>query len=346
MKKNELIRNFTWGFIPIILFLIADSWFGVVYGLAVAIGFGLIELLYFYIKEKTIEKFILFDIGLLVLLGGISILLKNDLLFKLKPALMELILVIVLAIHGFTNHPVLFIMARRYFGDIEPAPQQKELMRKLVRIMAVILLGHVFLIVWAAWFWSREWWAFISGGLFYVIVVLMAAGQWVYIRKNRNIQPPEKMVDLCDMQGEIIKRLPESLVVKETHLYRPYVFIQMIDKKNRLYLVQNSMEKWACTFSAGLYSGDGAIDALRREGYNLDGSALQPLARYPLQGPGLRWLVHLLKLDAGLIKNDGISQIPPGRYWSVFEIRKNLERGYFDESFVQTFKIMRQLHLF
>ncbi len=346
MNKNELIRNFTWGFIPIILFLITDSWFGVVYGLAVAIGFGIIELLYFYIKEKTIEKFILFDIGLLVLLGGISILLKNDLLFKLKPALMEMILVIVLAIHGFTNHPILFMMAKRYFGDIEPAHQQKELMRKLVRIMAVVLLGHVFFIAWSAWFWSREWWAFISGGLFYVIVVLMAAGQWVYIRQKRNIQPHEKIVELCDMQGKIVKRLPESLAVKETQLYRPYVFIQMIDKKNRLYLVQNSRQKWACTFSAGLYSGDDTIAGIKREGYNLDGMVLQPLARYPLQGSGLRWLVHLLKLDAALIKDDGMSEIPPGRYWSVFEIRKNLQQGYFDESFVETFEVMRQLHLF
>ncbi len=341
MNKNELIRNFTWGFVPIILFLIADSWFGVIYGLAVAIGFGFLELVYFYVKEKTIEKFILFDIGLLVVLGGISILLKNDLLFKLKPALMEFILVVILAIHGFTRHPVLFMMARRYFGDMEPAPGQKAMMRKLVRIMAVILLAHVVLIVWAACFWSREWWAFISGGLFYVIVILMAAGQWIYVRKKRSLIPSGRMIDLCSIDGKIVRQIPEGTNRKADGLYRPAVFVQVFDKKGRLFLVPDDEGRWDLTYRIDLFSGEELPAALGRKGITVT-KPLQPLARYPLESPGGNRLVHLFKLDAVIA-----AQLPEqGRYWSIFEIMKNREADFFTPEFGQALEVMRRLHLF
>jgi len=343
MNKNELIRNFTWGFVPIILFLIADSWFGVIYGLAVAIGFGLLELIYFYTKEKTIEKFILFDIGLLVLLGGISILLKNDLLFKLKPALMEFILVIILAIHGFTRHPVLFMMARRYFGEVEPAPAQKAMMRMLVRIMAVILLGHVFLIVWAAYFWSREWWAFISGGLFYVIIILMAAGQWMYVRSKRNNTRSGRMIDLCDVNGKIVRQLPEGANWKVSGLFRPAIFIQVFDKKGRLYLAPDDEGRWGLTYRIDLFSGEELPAALGRNGVVAPDS-LKPLARYTLENTDGNRLVHLFKLDAVSLANNVLPE--KGRYWSVFEIMKNRTAGFFTPDFEQALELMRRLHLF
>lgn len=346
MNKNELIRNFTFGFIPIMLFLIADTWFGVIYGLVVAIGFGLVELLYFYIREKSIEKFILFDIGLLVLLGGISILLKNDLLFKLKPALMEMILVVILGIHGFTRHPVLFMMARRYFGDMEPAPHQKKLMRTIVRIMAVVLLGHVFLITWSAYYWSREWWAFISGGLFYVIVILMAVGQWVYVRKKKQVPQPGKSVDLCDAKGKIIKRVADDASWRDSVLYRPAVFLQIFDKKGRLYLVPNSVGAWDISFQIDLFSGEELPKALTRNGFEPDGQTLKPLARYPLDSNNGNRLVHLYQLQLAGAKSAEIAGLKDGRFWSVFEISKNLQSGFFSAHFEQAFGIMRRAHLF
>ena len=100
INKNELLRNFTIGFIPILAFIVADQFFGTRIGLFVAIIVGAAELIYHYIRHRRIEKFVLFDILLIVLMGSVSLLLHDDLFFKLKPALIELIMVILFGIHG------------------------------------------------------------------------------------------------------------------------------------------------------------------------------------------------------------------------------------------------------
>ena len=69
----------------------------------VALGVGVFEMAWVGIKEKRFDKFILLDTLLLVVLGVISIVLNNDIFFKLKPGLIELILVAVLAVSAFSS---------------------------------------------------------------------------------------------------------------------------------------------------------------------------------------------------------------------------------------------------
>ena len=76
MNRNELLKNFAIGFIPIFVFIIADEIFGTKIGLAVAIAVGVIYLIYYLFRYRRLEKFILFDTILIVFLGGVSIILQ------------------------------------------------------------------------------------------------------------------------------------------------------------------------------------------------------------------------------------------------------------------------------
>ena len=56
MDKKPLIKNFTIGFIPLLIFIVADELFGTRIGLIVAVTVGIGEFLFFLIKYKQVEK--------------------------------------------------------------------------------------------------------------------------------------------------------------------------------------------------------------------------------------------------------------------------------------------------
>jgi intracellular septation protein A len=142
MDKKSLIKNFTVGFIPLLVFILADEFFGTRIGLITAVLTGLIEFLYYFIRFRQIEGFVLFDVGLIILMGGISILLNNDIFFKLKPALIELILVVMLGVHGFSNTPLLLLVSKRYMKDLTVNDLQLNNITASYRINCLFCLFH------------------------------------------------------------------------------------------------------------------------------------------------------------------------------------------------------------
>ena len=92
MNLRSILLQLLPGFIPLLVFIIADELWGTTVGLIVAISSGILELAWYWVKDRKFDKFILFDTLLIVLLGVVSILLDNDIFFKLKPALIGLLI--------------------------------------------------------------------------------------------------------------------------------------------------------------------------------------------------------------------------------------------------------------
>ncbi|MFQ5583275.1 MAG: septation protein IspZ, partial [Calditrichia bacterium] len=90
IDRNIFIRNFALGLFPIIVFIFADFLFGLTTGLIVAIVVGIGQFLFTYFREKRLDAFILFDVSLIIVLGLISLVLHNDIFFKIKPGLVEM----------------------------------------------------------------------------------------------------------------------------------------------------------------------------------------------------------------------------------------------------------------
>ncbi|HUM89606.1 MAG TPA: septation protein IspZ, partial [Prolixibacteraceae bacterium] len=98
MNRIDLLKRLLPGFIPLFVFIAADEIWGTRVGLIVAVLTGVAELLYTFIKERRFDKFVLLDTGLLVVLGGVSVAFDNEIFFKVKPAIIEAILCVILAI--------------------------------------------------------------------------------------------------------------------------------------------------------------------------------------------------------------------------------------------------------
>lgn len=195
MPLMMLLKQMLPGLLPLFVFMIADEIWGTKTGLYIAVIFGGAELIVTRIKNGKYDRFIIVDTLFLIVLGLVSILLENDIFFKLKPAIMGLILCFILAVSVFTPANLILAMSQRYIKNMEMALNDAGIkaMKRMLKILLLIISLHTILTVYSAFYMSNEAWLFISGGLFYIIFAAMFAGQILYykIRSWKIKQPSE-----------------------------------------------------------------------------------------------------------------------------------------------------------
>lgn len=195
MTLMMMLKQMLPGLLPLFVFIIANEIWGTKIGLYVAVIFGVTELVITRIKDGKYDRFIIFDTCFLVVLGLVSILLENDIFFKLKPALMELILCVILAVSAFSPANLILAMSQRYMKNLEITLNEAGIkaMTRILKIILLILSLHTILTVYSAFYMSNEAWLFISGGLFYIIFAAIFAGQILYykIKSWKTKQPSE-----------------------------------------------------------------------------------------------------------------------------------------------------------
>ena len=355
LDRKTLFKNLAIGFIPLFVFIIADELFGLTTGLIVAIVVGVGETLWVYQKEKRIDRFILFDTGLIVVLGGISLLLHNDIFFKLKPALIELILVILMGITAFSSKPILIYMTGRYMKGVELSDEHIRHMRILMRRMFYVFFAHTLLILYSAFYMSTEAWGFISGGLFYIVLGGMMAVEFLRARVQRKKMlrrmKEEEWFDIVTPEGKIIGKAPRSVVHGNPELLHPVVHVHIINSNGELFLQKRSETKdvypgyWDTAVGGHVSSGETIEHALHRESEEELGISMakfRPLFRYVMRNDFESELVHgfLLRDDGPFyINKDEISE---ARFWKVHEIEQQLGRDVFTPNFEKEFALLKK----
>lgn len=172
MDKKQLLVIFSRGMFPILIFIIIDEFYGLFAGIIGAFILGIIEILFVWFKEKQFDKFILFDTTLILVFGTISLITDNDLFFKIKPAVIQVLLLIMLALMIFTNGSLLQGVMKRYHkGIIVDNNQLKKMQKSMIPLFLIIFL-HTILVFYSAIFMSTKAWGFITKGLFYIILAV------------------------------------------------------------------------------------------------------------------------------------------------------------------------------
>lgn len=358
MDLRTLLKNFTIGFIPLFIFILVDELYGTRRGLVAAISIGIIEFSYYYFRYRQVEKFVLFDVGLIIILGGISILLDNDLFFKLKPALIELVLAALLAVHAFSTKPLLFELGKRYLKDFEISEQQKLLMRRMTRILFFVVIIHTALVIYSAYFMSNEAWVFITGGLFYIIFALVFLGQFIYMKYFKppftkySVDDGEELYDIVTPKGNIIGKAPRSAVHGNPELLHPVVHLHVFNKNGQLYLQKRSKNKqvqpgkWDTAVGGHVVSGEDIMSALKREAIEELGikkDNFQPLFVYVLKNNFESELVHTFRIVYNGPFKINREEIDFGRFWRISEIEINLGKDIFSPNFEQEFNMLQKI---
>lgn len=355
IDRNIFIRNFALGLFPIIVFIFADFLFGLTAGLIVAIVVGIGQFLFTYFRKKRLDAFILFDVSLIVVLGLISLVLHNDIFFKIKPGLVEMILLVLLGLTGFSDNPILVKMTGRYMKGVELSDVQIQQMRILMRKMFYVILIHTALIFYSAFFMSTAAWGFISGGLFYILIGVFMVMEFFrgFIKKKKMVKElqNDEWFDLVTPRGKIVGRAPRSAVHGNPELLHSVVHVHILNSEGKLFLQKRAYNKdlypgfWDTAVGGHVMSGETIEHALRREAEEELGISMvdfKPLFRYVHRNNYESELVHsfLLREDGPFYINR--EEISDGRFWEIGEIEENLGNGIFTPNFEEEFGLLKR----
>lgn len=331
MNKIELLKKLLPGFLPLIVFIIVDSVWGTEAGIAFAVIFGLIELLFIYVQEKRIEKFVIGDTLLLMALGGISLLLENEIFFKIKPAVIELIFCVLIGFSAFSGKNLLLTMSQRYMKGMEMNQAAVDQFSQSLKVLFWIFIAHVLLIIYSAFYMSNQAWAFISGGLFYIIFGIYFVWELFRNKLKMSKLKNEEWFPLVDEKGNITGKAPRSVCHSGKMLLHPVVHVHVLNYQGHLFLQKRSMNKdtqpgkWDTAVGGHISFGESLEEALQREvkeEIGLENIHCQFITTYVHQSDIERELVYLFyTLDHQGIKLDPV-EIDEGKFWTWEELQK------------------------
>ncbi len=345
MDNNQLnlFKKLLPGLLPIFVFILVDEFWSTEAGLIVAVVFGVGQLAYVFLREKRFDRFIFYDTALLVVLGGISIALNDEIFFKLKPALINLIFCAVLGFSAFSSKNLLMIYSQRYMGDLKMPAGAEKAMQKTMKILFWMMLAYTLLIVYSAFYLSKEVWAFISGAFLYILFGLFFA--WQYFSAKRKHRTPDKnteWVPLVDENGRITGRATRKEVHNGPGMLHPVIHLHIINSKGEIYLQKRAMHKdtqpgkWDTSVGGHVDLGETIEQALLRETaeeLNITGIHPVPLVQYKWETEIESELVFSFRALYNATPVFNKQEIDEGRFWTVQEIKRNMGTGIFTPNF-------------
>jgi len=368
MDKKAILKNLTLGFLPLLIFIIADELFDLITSLAIALAVGLIECAITYFREKRFDKFILLDIGLIMALGIVSVAFDNPVFVLIKPAIIELIFVVLIGVTIFTDNPLLLQMSSRYMGGMEMGDQQIYMMRRMLHGMFWLFIGHIVLIVISAiyvgksgtpgYLERKELWAFISGGLLYIIMGVMFGFQFIKgkIEQRRFLKQykDDEWFDIVTPEGKIVGQAPRTICHGNPNLLHPVVHVHIFNSKGDLWLQKRADSKkiqpgkWDTSVGGHIASGESIEVALLREieeEVGIKKMPNRPLYRYIMRNEIESELVYTYRgFHDGPFKWPN-AEIETGRFWKIKQIRKKIGFGIFTPNFELEFEMLKKMKL-
>jgi len=354
MQKLELLKKLLPGFLPLFVFILVDSFLGTVAGILFAIGFGLIELIVIYFKERRLDVFVIGDTLLLTGMGLVSILLENDIFFKLKPALIELIFCVLIGVSAFSSQNIILNMSQRYMKGFEMNDAVRRSFTKSLKILFWLFFLHVLAIVYSAYFMSNEAWVFISGGLFYILFGVYFVFELIRNKLSVKKLKNEEWFPLVDEEGNVTGKAPRSVCHSGTKLLHPVVHVHVFNKNGNLLLQKRSLKKdtqpgkWDTAVGGHISFGENLETGLAREieeEIGLKNVDCQFVTKYVWESEIEKELTYVFfALQNGDI-NINPDEIDEAKFWSRNEINQTIGKNIFTPNFEFEWNKFKKLFL-
>lgn len=203
------VRSLLLQAVPILVFLAVDTLSdSVPLAIGAALAFVLFQTIVNRVRGRPFDRFLLLDLALVGGMGAASLITRDELFFKLKPAILEGVMLPFTGFLALAPERILVAYLGRYVDlgrsaaapapargappelpsarQAPPAPQALPLLRRLLGLMTILIAIHAGLTVLAALRLSRGAWAAISGPGFYAILLpVLGYALWLRLRARR-----------------------------------------------------------------------------------------------------------------------------------------------------------------
>ncbi|MFA5852595.1 MAG: septation protein IspZ [Spirochaetales bacterium] len=174
-----MLKSLSAGFIPLLAYIAADLLFGETIGLFIGLGIGILEFFVSLLREKKADLFIAADTLLLAAMGALSLILRNQIFFRLKPAILEGVMALAMGFLLVMPQETLKSYMSHQVKGLVLEDRSLPVLRRSLLMVAAVLLIHMGLTIWAALVASTALWGFVSGGLLYILLGFALVGQWL-----------------------------------------------------------------------------------------------------------------------------------------------------------------------
>lgn len=342
--------------LPLLLFVVVELVWGTTAGLVAALILGVVQLCWYWFRERRVDKFILADIGFMIILGGLAILFSNAFLFKLKPVFIGAALLLLIGYSAFSDHNLVMMMSRRYLKGFVAGPLESWMMQQMLKLFFWLLALHTLLTLAAALWMSHGWWAAISGPGFYVVFALVIAVSWIVNRQRRKNWSREEWVPIVDEEGKVEGVAPRSMVHNgKTFWLHPVVHLQVITPKG-LWLQKRASNKliqpgkWDSAVGGHVLKGEDIRQALKREAYEEIGLDIQQVSfigRYIWRSEVEKELVFVFAIQHNGALHPNPDELEGGKVWSFQDLETNLGTGIFTPNFEEEYhrfgKVLKEI---
>jgi len=177
------------GVLPIVAFTVIEEVYGVLWGLVAGMALGLGEIAWEWLRARKVEAFTWAGNGLILVMGGVSLVTQEGVWFKLQPALIEIVMGVVFLVSVMLKKPLLVSLMEKSLRaqgnavQIENPVALQALRGMSVRV-GIFFLLQAALATWAALAWSTAAWALLKGVGFTASMVLYMGAEALILRKN------------------------------------------------------------------------------------------------------------------------------------------------------------------
>ena len=171
------LTTILFGVLPLVIFVLIDSFAGVKAGIISALVFALLELAYTLVMYKQVDGITLTSLGLVLVFGLLTYQTGNDIFFKVQPVLLGIFFGVALLVMQALGKPLLVILMEKYqyiipesqrFMMLQPA--FLNLLKKISLTLGWGFLLHAGLVWYAAFHLSNWWWLAIRGIGVYIMM--------------------------------------------------------------------------------------------------------------------------------------------------------------------------------
>ncbi|MBC7420046.1 MAG: septation protein IspZ [Bdellovibrio sp.] len=159
--KAQFLSIFFGGLLPVIAFTVIEEKYGIIAGLVAGMVFGFGEIVYELIRYRKVSTMTWVGNGILLVLGGVSLVSSDGIWFKLQPAIFEFGFFVFLLGSWFMKKPFLVMVIEKQ--NPEAPDFLKASLSGMTFRMSFFFLAHALLATWAAFEWSTEAWAILKG---------------------------------------------------------------------------------------------------------------------------------------------------------------------------------------